>query len=150
MVISEPITLGQIMPRGAVMVSPDASLRRLRELFEAHHIHHLLVVDRHKVVGVVSDRDLLRNISTFVGNALNERGQDLATLNRKAHQVMSRHLVTATAGTTIEEAAELILEHGISCLPVVDEQMAPVSIITWRDLLRLFVPKEPNTPEMGN
>jgi acetoin utilization protein AcuB len=133
------IALRELMTRQIVTVSMDDSLRRVRELFESHHFHHVLVVEGYKLVGIISDRDLLRNISPFVGRDLAERAQDLATLNRRVHQVMSRNLITAGPDTLLDDAIQVVLEHDISCLPVVDEQQHPLGIITWRDILRLLV-----------
>lgn len=143
-------TLAELMPRHPVMLSPDDTLATVRELFHKHHFHHLLVVEHHRLVGIVSDRDLLRNISPFVGNIMNERGQDLATLHKRVHQIMSRKLVTAHPSTIVEAAIELILTHDISCLPVVDDHMRPISIVTWRDLLRVLSPLPAAIPSAGS
>ena len=132
------LILAQIMTRHIVTVSQDDSLKTLRELFETHHFHHLLVTEGSRLVGVVSDRDLLKNISPFVGHSFSERSQDLATLNRRAHQIMTRQLITAHPDQTVQEAVHLMLQHGVSCLPIVDEQMKPVGIVSWRDLLRVL------------
>ena len=139
MQLSPASTVRQIMASHVVTVAMDDGLRVLRQLFEEHRFHHLLVVDGRKLVGVISDRDLLRHVSPFLGHDLTERTQDAATLNKRAHQIMTRKPIVATPDTTIEQAAALILEHRISCLPVVDEQSHPVGIVTWRDILKTIV-----------
>ena len=133
------VSLGQIMSPQVVTVAMDDGVRVVRQLFEQHRFHHLLVVEGRRLVGVISDRDLLRHVSPFVGHDLAERTQDLATLNKRAHQIMSRTPVAARPETTVGEAIALILQHRISCLPVVDEQSHPVGIVTWRDLLKTLV-----------
>lgn len=133
-----PQTLRQIMTRHIVTVSPDDSLRTVRDLFETHYFHHLLVVEGSRMRGVISDRDLLKHLSPFVGHSFTERAQDLATLNRRVHQIMTRQLVTAEPDTTLHDAVQLMLQHGISCLPVVDENLNPMGIVSWRDLLRVL------------
>jgi acetoin utilization protein AcuB len=130
------VQLRQIMSPQVVTVSMDDSLRVVRQLFEQHRFHHLLVVDGRRLVGVISDRDLLRHVSPFVGHDLAERTQDLATLNKRAHQIMTRTPIAAHPDATLQEAIAMILEHRISCLPVVDEQSHPLGIVTWRDLLK--------------
>lgn len=139
MVATQAITVSDFMTRAIVKVKMDDTLRTVREMFETHEFHHLLVVEGPRLIGVVSDRDLLRSISPFVGHDFSERQQDVATLNRRVHQVMTRKLVTATPDMTLEEAVQLFLTHKVSCLPVVDEKMHPVGIITWRDVFRLIV-----------
>ena len=60
------MTVGQIMTRVVTTIGMDDSVRLVRHLFDEHSFHHLLVVDRGRLVGVISDRDLLRNVSPFI------------------------------------------------------------------------------------
>ncbi len=114
----------------------------VRERFARFGFHHLLVLEKGRLVGVISDRNLLRNVSPFLGRDLAERSQDLATLNRRVHQVMTRQPVVARPDMPIEAAARLILDKDISCLPVADEHLHPLGIVTWKDLLAaLLVPR---------
>jgi acetoin utilization protein AcuB len=129
------MTLDTIMTRHVVTVSMDDDLRAVRELFNRYKFHHVVVTEKCRVVGVISDRDLLSHLSPFVGTP-SERSLDAASLNRKAHQVMTRKLVSAGPKTPVADAALLLLNNNISCLPVLDEHGACVGIVTWRDLLR--------------
>jgi len=124
----------QIMTRQTIFIKMDDDIRRVRDLFEEHGFHHLLVLEKGKLAGVISDRDLLRSLSPFTGQ-LAERPQDLATLNRRVHQIMTREPVTITPDMEAEQAAEIMLDLHVSCLPVVTEAEKPVGIVTWRDLL---------------
>lgn len=125
-------TVGTIMTRHVVTVSMEDSLRHVRDVFESVRFHHLVVVDHGRVMGVLSDRDLLKHLSPFVGKTT-ERVQDVSTLNKRVHQVMSRRLVSCREGTMLAEAGRLMLDHRVSCLPVVDEAGACVGIVTLRD-----------------
>ncbi len=124
-----------LMTRDVVTIGLDDTLADVREIFDTHNFHHLLVLDGGKVVGVVSDRDLLKHLSPFVGK-LSERTQDAFTLQRTVHQVMSHTVVTVMATDTMETCSQLMLTRGVSCLPVVDDRGRCVGIVTWRDLLR--------------
>lgn len=136
-IIGEP-TIRAIMSTRTVTVTMDDSLARARELFNEHHFHHLLVVQGVILLGIISDRDLLKAVSPHIGT-LSETDRDRATLNKRAHQIMSRKLITVTADTTVEVAARLLLEHRVSCLPVVTTDGALEGIVTWRDLLRAYL-----------
>ena len=127
--------LDSIMTRQVVTVSMDDTLSEVRRVMGVYHIHHLVVVELGKVVGVVSDRDLLSHISPFVGTTT-ERRIDAESLSRKVHQVMTRKLIVGTPAMTVDEAAALLLANPISCLPVVDTSGVCLEIVTWRDLLR--------------
>lgn len=125
----------EIMSRELVTVGPDDRLRTVRMLFERYRFHHLLVVDGAKLLGVISDRDLLKSISPFI-EKMAERPQDVATLERRVHQIMTRKPVTVPDTALVCDAAEVMLGNRVSCLPVVDANGKAVGIITWRDMLR--------------
>lgn len=126
--------LQAFMTTRVVSVEPDDTLAQVKEIFDNTRFHHLLVVEHNKLVGVLSDRDLLRHISPFVGG-LHETTRDLCTLKRRAHQIMSHHPVTLPPEAEIEAAVDVFRRHSISCIPIVDTDMQPLGIISWRDLL---------------
>jgi len=125
------------MTRDVVRVNLDSTLREMRKLFSDTGIHHLLVVDDAKLLGVISDRDILAALSPFV-DSISERDRDRHTLKKRAHQIMSRNPISVSPQTLVEEATNLLLGKGISCLPVVSSQGDLEGIVTWRDLLRWF------------
>ncbi len=130
--------LGDIMSRRVITVGLDDELATLRKLFDTHGFHHVLVVDGHRLAGVISDRDVLREVSPFI-DTLGERTQDLATLRKKAHQIMSRSLVVAHRDDSIADAVARMLDHSVSCLPVVTNEGSVEGIVSWKDLIRTLV-----------
>ena len=129
-----------------VTIGPDDSVEAAQRLFELHGFHHLLVLAERQLVGVVSDRDLLRNLSPFV-DKLAERPQDLALLQRRVHQIMARQPIVIGEEAPLDVAACMMQVHDVSCLPVVGMTGRPVGILTRSDLLRglasCAVPAEP-------
>jgi acetoin utilization protein AcuB len=125
-----------------VMTSPvytlglDDSIGKAKQLFDRHRFHHAVVLENRRVFGVVSDRDILKAISPFVGNPTLERSQDANTLKRRVHQIVTRGVITIEPETSIAEAANKLWTEHVSCLPVVDSKGALVGILTARDLLR--------------
>ena len=131
-----PMMVSEIMTAKIVTVEMDDRLEVVKEIFDTLHFHHLLVLDEHKKLsGIVSDRDLLRALSPYVGSAA-ETARDAATLNKRVHQIMTRQPVTLQPQATIADAVNLLLAHPISCIPIVDDEFRPVGILSWRDLLR--------------
>jgi len=121
------------------VISMDDSVDTIRKVFEEHKYHHLIVIgDEGECAGVISDRDLLKNISPFIGKP-SERTVDLSSLKRRAHQIMTRHLVAVRKNTSARSAARVMLDHRISCLPVVDANKHCVGIVTLRDVVRWAV-----------
>jgi acetoin utilization protein AcuB len=134
------MTLDKIMTAKVVTVEMDDRLEVVKEIFDTMNFHHLLVVDEFdKLSGVLSDRDLLRALSPYVGSAA-ETARDLATLNKRVHQIMTRHPLTLRPHSSVHEAASLLLKNRISCVPIVDGDFKPVGIVSWRDLLRALSP----------
>jgi acetoin utilization protein AcuB len=130
------MVMRDVMTTRIVTVAMDDRLEVVKEIFDTMHFHHLLVTDEHgKLSGIVSDRDLLRALSPYVGSTT-ETARDLATLNKRVHQIMSRHPITLHPQSTAAEAVSLLLAHRISCIPIVNDEFKPVGIVSWRDLLK--------------
>jgi acetoin utilization protein AcuB len=130
------MAVSDIMTARVVTVEMDDRLEVVKEIFDTVKFHHLLVLDeRGKLGGVVSDRDLLKALSPYVGSAA-ETARDVATLNKRVHQIMTRHPITLHPQAEISEAVSVLLTHRISCIPIVDGEHKPVGILSWRDLLR--------------
>ncbi|MBA3613675.1 MAG: CBS domain-containing protein [Nitrospirales bacterium] len=126
------------MTTRVVTIEMDDSLEVVRDLFKKVRIHHLLVVDNQKLVGIISDRDMLKAVSPFVGT-MSETTRDRATLNKRAHQIMSHHPVTVRSSCSLQEAAQLMLARGVSCLPVTTMNGEVLGIVTWKDVLRAIL-----------
>ncbi|MCV2368878.1 CBS domain-containing protein [Paucibacter oligotrophus] len=124
-----------IMSTRVVTVELDDRLEVIKKIFDASKFHHVLVVEESRLFGVVSDRDLFKALSPYI-DSTTETARDVATLNKRVHQVMSRKPITLRPEAPISEAIELFLDHQISCLPVVDKDFKPVGILSWRDILK--------------
>ena len=124
-----------IMSKRLATVGFDDLLTTVKEIFDEASFHHLLVVEDGKLRGVVSDRDLLRAMSPFIGSNV-ENARDLATLNKRVHQIMSRQPLTLPPEATIADAIALFLANNVSCIPIVTPAFEPVGIVSWRDILR--------------
>ncbi|QYJ87160.1 CBS domain-containing protein [Shewanella mesophila] len=130
------ITVADIMSTRVVTIEMDDRLTVVKEIFDSAPFHHLLVVEDNQLQGVLSERDYLRTLSPNVG-AINETERDSETLQRRAHQVMTRDPITIAPHKSIKDASRLLIENDIGSLPVL-EQGQIVGIITWKDLLRAF------------
>ncbi len=129
--------IASIMTRNVYTVDIDDSLKTIRDIFGFDVFHHILVEDGRRLVGVISDRDLLIALSPFL-DTLSEQERDTIALNKKAHQIMSRTPITVDVETSIEKASYLMLENNISCLPVLSPQGVVEGIVTWKDILRFY------------
>ncbi|HEY9201690.1 MAG TPA: CBS domain-containing protein [Gammaproteobacteria bacterium] len=130
-----PQIVDSIMSTPVVSVEMDDKLSLVNSLFEKTRFHHLVVVDNKQLVGIISDRDLFKALTPTVGTAA-ETSADLAILNKKAHQIMSRDPVHLKQKDDIKKAVIAFREHKVSCLPVVNERQVPVGILSWRDIIK--------------
>lgn len=129
--------VADIMTRKLITVAPHLTVGELQPLFKRHRLHHLLVVEDHKLLGIVSDRDVLRNISPFAHTAAAEK-KDTFTLSRKAEQIMNKNIISVGPQAGIREACAILLDNGVSLLPVIDSS-GLIGVISWKDILRHFI-----------
>ncbi|WP_188697194.1 CBS domain-containing protein [Bowmanella pacifica] len=127
--------VSKIMSAPVVTVKMDDNLYRVHEIFQKHKFHHVLVVDGKTLLGVISDRDLLKAVSARIGSSSAD-ARDLASFQKKVYQIMSRNLITINQDDTVLQAVRLFNRHPISCLPVVDENAQWVGIVSWRDIFK--------------
>ena len=127
-----------IMSEPVHCILPEVTLAVLRGIFKQVTYHHLLVARENNLLGVISDRDVLRTSSPYIDTA-NATVQDQSLLDTKAQDIMSTTLITVKRDTLIDTAAILLLEHNISCLPIVSKDGVIEGILTWKDMLKYYV-----------
>ena len=109
--IEQPYTVGQ-----------DMNVADVRKLMTTYGVSGLLVEDNsHKLMGIITRRDI-----TFESNP-----------TKKVSHSMSRDIITAQKGITIDEAKEILHKHRIEKLPVVDKKYNIVGLITSKDILKM-------------
>ena len=119
-----------------VSISADDTLRVVKEIMEHGSVRHLPVVRGGDLVGVVSQRDLLKaSLSNVMGLPAEEQALFLEGVS--ITEVMSAPPITIEAEAGLDQAAREMATRKIGCLPVVDSGQF-VGIITETDLLRHF------------
>jgi acetoin utilization protein AcuB len=135
------MTVADIMTREILTIGMDTTLRAMHKIFEKHKFHHLLVLEDGELVGIISDRDVLKGTSPFL-NTLSEDSRDLSTLRTRAHQIMTRKAIVVDESTEIGTSVSIFLKKNISCLPVVSPEGKVKGMLSWKDILRLCVSDE--------
>jgi len=129
--------ISDVMSANVVTVDMDDRLTVVKNILDSAPFRHLLVVEDEKLQGIISDRDMLRCLSPFIGTQA-ESSRDMQTIDQRAHQVMTRSPMTINSELPIREALLLMLEHSIGCLPVVDNDEI-VGIFTLHDGLKALL-----------
>jgi CBS domain-containing protein len=125
---SEGLLAGHVMTAAPNCTPPETTVVDLVRLFHEKQSRHVLVTDATgQLVGVISDRDVIRAIGP-------EATPNLAALREiRAADIMSTDLVTVGPQTPLAHAVVLMLEQGINCLPVLHGPQL-VGILTNTDL----------------
>ena len=118
--------IAQLMTRDVITIPRDAYSSRAELEMKLSQVRHLLVIDRdHRVVGVVSQRDLVRTSDRARRSQL------------MMDEVMHSVPVTVRPDTDAAEAAALLINKKIGCLPVVDALDHLVGIVTETDFVNI-------------
>lgn len=129
--------VGQVMTRKVITAGPDDSLKTISGLMLKHRIAHVPIVDRGKLIGIISDRDFRTFITpTKKGTKQKKAHKDPLALN--ARDVMTTAVITADTGMNVADAVKLMLRLKIGALPVLDRGRVS-GIITKDDLLGVFM-----------
>jgi diacylglycerol O-acyltransferase len=129
-------SVGDLMTPDPTTLVPTDSLARAHRLMELRRIRHLPVVDQaHRVVGLVTHRDLLAAEVSRLALPTEADRFRLLGLHRVA-DVMETHVSVALPDAPAHEVGELMARHKIGCLPVVDADARLVGIVTQEDYLR--------------
>lgn len=136
----------RLMNKKVVTVTMDDSLKVVKNIFENTGFHHLLVVESDKLLGVISDRDVLKAISPNIGTAA-ETPKCIAMLNKKAHQIMSRKPITLTPDASAYDAISIFINEKISCIPIVNDEFKVMGILSWRDILKALEKNRGKCPD---
>ncbi len=114
-------TLADIMRPELIEVAPEDTLGEVAARMTELNVGAVVVKDFGRLIGILTERDMLK--------AMAER---VHTSEARVRQWMTEDPVTAAAETDVEEAAQVMLEHGFRHLPVVDESGVVVGLVSLR------------------
>lgn len=118
-------------------VSPDDSIAVAAKLVREKGIKHLPVVRFDKVVGILSDRDIKEYVPSKA-TSLDVYELHYLLLKTKVKEIVNTLVFTTTPDTPIEEAAMVMHDNNIGCLPVIKQNRLS-GIISDRDIFRVLV-----------
>jgi acetoin utilization protein AcuB len=125
------------MSLSPLTIGPNEPLAEAIRLFVKHNIRELPVIERGKLIGIVTDRDI-RQVSPSYPLFRDEQEIREHLRNMQVSCAMSPDPLVVLPATGLAEAANLMIQYRIGSLPVVDEGKL-VGIISVTDLLQLFV-----------
>jgi acetoin utilization protein AcuB len=132
--------VADLMTTKLYTVSPDDSVENAVRMLQQRSVRHLLVLDGHDLVGIISDRDLKRALDTTKSKhkkLLNLGGLFFLLEPILVREIMTSDPVSIAPSATAQEAARVMLSRRFGALPVVKSGKL-VGIVTETDLLRHF------------
>ncbi len=126
------------MSRTVITVGEDDSMQEAMRLLKQNKIRMLPVVKKGRLTGVITDRDLKRASASDATSL--EIHELIYLLSRiKVKEIMTQPPITVPVDFTVEETAEVLLEHKINGVPVLDKEDNLVGVITQSDLFRVII-----------
>jgi acetoin utilization protein AcuB len=132
------IKVQDYMTTPAVTIAATASLRDAGQVMKEYHIRHLPVVKNGKLVGILSSGDL-RRASPSDAVSLSIWEINYLWDQIRVESAMTIHVITVNRDTPMIEAVRLMLEHRFNGLPVVDDDGAPIGMLTEVDVFRMVL-----------
>lgn len=129
--------VGERMSQPVISVSPETPIHDALAMFKKEHIRRAPVVQDGKMVGIVTETDLL-NASPSPVSTLSVWEMNYLLSKVTVNQVMSRQVISVAKDTPIEEAARILADNKLGGLPVLDGGNV-VGIITETDLFKVFL-----------
>jgi acetoin utilization protein AcuB len=126
------------MAKDPVTMNEDTSMIKAIHIMKERHFRRIPVVAEGKLVGMVTDRDL-KEASPSKATTLDVHELYYLLAELQVQEIMSRNPISVSEDDTVEHAAQIMLEHTISGLPVVDGEDRVVGIITQSDVFRAFM-----------
>jgi acetoin utilization protein AcuB len=126
------------MSKPAITIDLEASMNDAIKLLKTHNIKMLPVMEKGKLVGIVTDRDLKRaSASDATSLEIHELLYLISKI--KIKEIMTKKPITVPEDYTVEETAEILLKHNISGVPVIDQYRDVVGTITQNDIFRILI-----------
>lgn len=126
-----------IMKTQLVTLNADSKLGFANDIMYLGRIRHLPVVKGENIVGILTQRDLYRASLTSILTNWKENKEFMDSI--KVSEVMTKNVATINPDATINEAAQIMIDKKVGCLPVVKDKNKLIGLITETDVLQYFV-----------
>ena len=126
------------MTKNPMTVTADTKVDEVAHLMKKHNFRRLPVVDDGKLVGFLSDSDLMR-VAPSPATTLSRYERNSLLAKICVRDIMKKDVVSVNVDATIEEAALIMYKNKIGGMPVVSNMGAVVGVITETDIFKTFV-----------
>lgn len=114
-------------------VSPEDTLVTVKEIFQENRFHHIPVINKHKLVGIISKMDLLKASLDAAEAGLVLNDDTLSSIPVKKY--MTEKMAKVGPKERVDVAALIFKENVFHCIPIVNEENELLGVITPFDIL---------------
>lgn len=154
----EPLVT-QIMRADVPVIGPETSIGETARILVDHQVPGVAVVEHNKIIGIITEADIIvREAEVDVPTPvpfldaifMADAGPDFEDELRKvtavnARQLMTSPVISVRSSATLTEVATLMVDRRINPIPVVDEQLQVVGMVSRSDLVRIISALENKT-----
>ena len=126
-----------IMTPHPVTVRPTDGLLRALELMDSQDFRHLPVVEDGRLMGIISERDVLEGLGRIPGQSFEEPDDDMSFRPTQVSDIVLTDVKTVSSSESVDSVAAVLVGLGIGCTPVLDDG-ALSGIVTEMDLLATY------------
>jgi len=119
------VPLNEVMKRNPTMISIEANVAKAAKTMCREKVGSVIILQRNKPIGIVTEEDINCKVVA----------KDLKPSTVQVSTIMSTPLITVSADKTVIDAAQMMVEHKVRRLPIVDKSGKVIGIVTVRDLL---------------
>jgi acetoin utilization protein AcuB len=128
------VTVEKIMAKNPATLDRNDTLDLADDVMSVGRIRHMPVIEEGNVVGIISQRDLFRS-ALVKALGFGSKTQKAISRTIKVKEIMTNHVITIPPEASVKEAARVMIERKIGCLPVVKDEKL-VGLVTETDILR--------------
>ncbi|MBN2567579.1 CBS domain-containing protein [Candidatus Woesearchaeota archaeon] len=119
------------MVKNVVTISKQRTVKEACEMMDAHDVGTLVVVEVKKPIGILTERDIIRQIIAV----------DKDPRHMKVHEVMTKQVFTVGADDDVAKVSREMTLHHVKRLPVVNKAGHLIGIVTSTDMIKIMAEK---------
>src|SRR5689334_12957653 len=135
----ESVPVSSIMTKNVIVQTEDQTIQAISRTMFENNIGNVLIIrnntlgnnigNQYKVIGIITERDLVRIIGSF----------DQTLYHTPVQQLMSKPVISITSSSSLKDAIETMQLKGIRRLPIIEQDGKLVGIITARDIFKIII-----------
>ncbi len=136
--IDDNEVIDDYITKKVIVATPGERLKDVARTMVRNGFRRLPVVSEGRLVGIITSTDFIKLLGSDWAFNHMQTGNVREITNVRMEEIMKRDVITAKEGDKLKEVAEIMIANDIGALPVVDDDLKVVGIITEKDVLKYF------------